>query len=99
MGKEDQREHNRIRTERCLNNTDLRRRGVEASESAPVIDDQTGTNNVGTTIDSTSLVAKIINNAIAEEGERTERTTRGTCNKLESSSWSWTEVFGWTRPP
>ena len=26
-------------------------------------------------------------------------TTSGICNKEESSSWSWIEVFGWTRPP
>jgi hypothetical protein len=73
-----------MRTKCRLDNTDLRRRGVETSKRTPVIDDKAGTNNVRTPIDGASLVANI-SNAIAEE-ERIGRTTRGICNRLESSS-------------
>jgi hypothetical protein len=73
-----------MRTEGRLDNTDLRRRGVETSKRRPVIDDKAGMNNVRTPIDGAGLVANI-SNAIAEE-ERIGRTTRGICNKLESSS-------------
>jgi hypothetical protein len=36
-----------------------------------------------------------------KEGAGTEegRTTSGIWSRLESSSWSWMDVFGWTSPP
>jgi hypothetical protein len=76
-----------MHTKHCFNNTDRRRCRDETSKHTPVIDDQPGANNVRTPIDGASLVANI-SNAIVEEEERIGQTTRGTCNRLESSSWT-----------
>ncbi len=61
-----------MRTKRRLNNADLRRGGVEPGKCAPVIDDQAGANNVGTSIDGTGLVANHPS-AMRSHGEREDR--------------------------
>lgn len=45
----------RVLTECCFYHTDLGCGGVESRESTPVVNDETGTNDVGSTIYGTSL--------------------------------------------
>jgi hypothetical protein len=84
MGKRQERKL-RMCTKCHFNNTDLHHRGVETRKRTPVTDNKASTNNIRTLIDSASLVTNI-SNEITEEEEKIGQTTRGICNRLESSS-------------
>jgi len=93
----------KVRTERRFDNANLRCGGIKTCECAPVIDNQPSTDYIGTSIHSASLRKGGHQARRTRKREKKEkkkrRTTSGTCSRLDNSSWSWVEVFGWTRPP
>jgi len=79
-----------------FDDTDLCCGRVETGEGAPVVDDETSTDDVRATIDGTGLLG----GQMDEMGRRSRgRTTKGTWSRLLSSFWSCMLVFGCTRPP
>ena len=77
-----------IRTKCRFDNTDLRRGRIKTGECAPVIDNKPGADYIGSSINGTSLKREQgvdIKHVVVEEEEK-RRTTKGTCNRLDSSS-------------
>lgn len=77
-----------IRTKCRFDNTDFCCGCIKTGECAPVIDDKPSADYVGSSINSPSLKEskESLLDTVIRWKKRKSRTTKGTCNRLDSSS-------------
>lgn len=91
--------------EDALDDRQLRAGGVQAAEGAPIVGHHAGRDHLAAAVHRAGLDRReptlypVLVPLSSRTPARRGLTTRGTCSRDDSSSWSSMDVFGWTRPP